>query len=85
MTAAIVNLTGRQLRRALKETDLVYFPEEMETEEIDHEERMRMAMENIKFHKRKFWTRLGGSGLDGVKVFDEDDYDRLMKKLRRDN
>ena len=85
MTAAIVNLTGKKMRRDLKETDLVYFPDEIEAEEIDHEERMRMAIENIKFHKRKFWTKVSGSGLDGVKIFNEEDYERLMKKLRRDN
>ena len=86
MTMHIINISQKYVKHPIKERQLMIFPEEMETrEDVDHEERMRMAIENIKFHKRKFWTKVSGSGLDGVKIFNEEDYERLMKKLRRDN
>jgi len=74
----IINISQKYVKHPIREKQLIMFPEEMETrEDVDHEER--------KFHKRKFWTKVSGSGLDGVKIFNEEDYERLMKKLRRDN
>lgn len=81
MTANIINISGKYVERTVKETDLLWFPEEV-PQEVDHEQRMAQAMENLRYLKSKFWTAIGGSSLDDVKVFDEKDYERIMAKYK---
>ena len=85
VTANLINISGKYVERTVKETDLLWFPEETVTEEVDHERRMAQAMENLRYLKSKFWTAIPGSSLDDIKIFGEEDYKRVMSKYKKEN
>jgi len=73
------------VKQPIGEKQLPLFADEFIKEETDPIKRKEMMMENLKFLKTKFWTKISGSSLDDIKVFDEDDYEKLKRKLRENN
>lgn len=70
LAAQIINISGKYVRSAVKDTDLIQFPEtddERETR-IDLEERRRQALEDIRYHKRKAWTLIEGASVEEVDI-----------------
>jgi len=85
MTAHIINISQKYVESPIREDQLFVWTDELKIEEIDPSKRMQLAMENLKFLKSKAWTKIRGDSLDDIKVFDEDDYERLMKKEMKEN
>ena len=85
MTTHIINISQKYVESPIREDQLFVWTDNLEMEEIDPSKRMELAMENLKFLKSKAWTKIRGNSLDDIKVFDEDDYERLMKKEMKEN
>lgn len=81
----IINISQKYVESPIREDQLFVWTDELKIEEIDPSKRMQLAMENLKFLKSKAWTKIRGDSLDDIKVFDEDDYERLMKKEMKEN
>lgn len=80
MTTHIINISQKYVKTPIREEQLFVWTEDLKIEEIDPSKRMELAMENLKFLKSKAWSKIRGGSLDEIKVFDEDDYEELMKK-----
>jgi hypothetical protein len=50
---------------------------------VPPEERGKMAKENLRFHKSKFWSLLDADKDGNVRIFGEEDYERLMAKQKK--
>jgi len=85
MTAHIINISQKYVESPIREDQLFVWTDELKIEEIDPSKRMQLAMENLKFLKSKAWTKIRGDSLDEIKVFDEDDYERLKKGMKENN
>jgi len=85
MTTHIINISQRYVKIPLTEEQLFVWTDELEIEEVDPSKRMELAMENLKFLKSKAWTKIRGGSLDEIKVFDEDDYERLKKEEMKES
>lgn len=81
----IINISQKYVESPIREDQLFVWTDELKIEEIDPSKRMELAMENLKFLKSKAWGKIRGDSLDEIKVFDEDDYERLMKKEMKEN
>lgn len=80
-----INISQKYVESPIREDQLFVWTEDLKIKEIDPAERMQMAMENLKFLKSKVWTKIRGGSLDEIKVFDEDDYERLRKEEMKEN
>jgi len=85
MTTHIINISQRYVKTPIREEQLFVWGEDLKIEEIDPAKRMQMAMENLRFLKSKAWSKIRGGSLDEIKVFDEDDYEKLMKEKMKEN
>ena len=81
----IINISQKYVESPIREDQLFVWTNELKIKEIDPSKRMELAMENLKFLKSKAWGKIRGDSLDDIKVFDEDDYERLMKKEMKEN
>ena len=58
LAAAIINISGKSIKRDVKAEDLVKFADEQaEQIEVDWEKRKKEAIETLRLHKAKFWTK----------------------------
>lgn len=81
----VINISQKYVESPIREDQLFVWGEDLKIKEIDPAERMQMAMENLKFLKSKAWSKIRGGSLDDIKVFDEDDYERLRKEEMKEN
>lgn len=85
MTMHAINISQKYVESPIREDQLFVWNDEMKIEEIDPSKRMELAMENLKFLKSKAWGKIRGDSLDDIKVFDEDDYEKLKKEMKENN
>jgi len=85
--AWIMNVAGKVVQRPVKPENLIWFEEDIERfrQEHDPEKRKREAMETFLFHKEKCWTKIGLNPDGEIHIFNQDDYDRLVRKNKKEN
>lgn len=75
----IINMSQKYVKRDIRPKDILTFPEEIPPPVLP-EERERMTKEHLRFMKSKFWTLFEADKDGNVKIFDEEDYKRIMAK-----
>jgi len=78
-TMCLMNVTGNLKHQIHDPKQLIRFPDEV-SPPVDPEEQARLAEEHRQFHKQKFWMKLKTDEKGDIKIFNEGDYERLMKK-----
>lgn len=67
----MINISGKMVKRTVKPEQLVRFSEEGKRAEEDLDKLKQEALDGLRFHKSKFWGKLGGTSLDKVKIYGE--------------
>ena len=76
----LMNIEGKYLKHEITDPKrLIRFADEV-SPPVDPEEQERLKDEHLRFHKEKFWWKLKLDEDGNVKVFDQEDFDRLMKR-----
>jgi len=65
----MINISQKMVKRPITEKQLLQFKDEIK--KYDPEKRRKEAMETLRLHKQKFWTKLGGRDLKNIKIYGE--------------
>jgi len=75
----IINISMKAVKYDIRPEQLLRFNDEIPPP-VPPEEREKMTKEHLKFMKSKFWTLFETDKDGNVRIFDEEDYERIMKK-----
>ena len=77
-TTHLINIAGQSVKHEIRAEQLLRLDDEIEPP-LPPEERDRLTKDNLRFHKRKAWMKLKHDRDGNVKIFSEEDYQRVKK------
>jgi len=86
VAAWLINTAGKTYDRTVNADDLIRFEDEIKKEGIEPvsaEERKRRADESFMMHKKKAWMLLKLDEEGNIKVFGEQELERVKEKYRK--
>lgn len=71
LATEIINISGKSVKHPIRPSQLIKFKDEERRSRISIKKRRKQAMETLRLHKSKFWTKIKGRSLDEIELYGE--------------